>query len=480
MAPTLSQLIASTEARRAAAERRAETLKGRVSLWTAALQSQDITETTRDQEARADETVRAWRAAQDEAKEAAAQLVAFRQAAQEERADIAASSVSYDTGVRPPSYDQVQRVGEPPRASVPAGPQFRRVSDGRTAAVEPGQAFRDNEIVREQIDATAERDRHITGLHGDFGQLVRSISTTSGAAALVPTMWAADIIDRARNAAVAFQAGATLVPMDAKLVQIARLTTDPAPAFRAEGNAIPATDPAFDYITLTATSLGTIVVASLELLQDAPNAGEVVQKALAEAMALEIDKAALFGQLGATGTNDEGAAYGLASPYPKGLLKNLVDNAAGQIVGAFPTNGTAQTAATPWNEMLAVYFKVARSNEKPGAIVSNTALVQQYAGMYDTLYNPIRMPETLASVPWLQTNAIPSYTRGTMTSRATDVFCGDWSQLLIGQRLELEIRTLTERYAELGQVGLLAFWRGDVQVARTSAFAVYRGLQGAV
>jgi HK97 family phage major capsid protein len=129
--------------------------------------------------------------------------------------------------------------------------------------------------------------------------------------------------------------------------------------------------------------------------------------------------------------------------------------------------------------MLAVYFKVARSNEIPGAIVSNTALVQQYAGMYDTQYNPIRMPDSLASIPWLQTNTIPSFTRGTMTSRATDVFCGDWSQLLIGQRLQLEIRTLTERYAELGQVGLLAFWRGDVQVARPTAFAAYRALQGA-
>jgi HK97 family phage major capsid protein len=66
-----------------------------------------------------------------------------------------------------------------------------------------------------------------------------------------------------------------------------------------------------------------------------------------------------------------------------------------------------------------------------------------------------------------------------MTSRATDLFVGDWSQLLIGQRLGLEVRMLTERYAENGQVGLLAYWRGDVQVARPKAFAVYRALQGA-
>jgi HK97 family phage major capsid protein len=49
-----------------------------------------------------------------------------------------------------------------------------------------------------------------------------------------------------------------------------------------------------------------------------------------------------------------------------------------------------------------------------------------------------------------------------MSSSATDVFAGDFSQVLIGQRLGLEVRTLTERYAENGQVGLLAYWRGDV------------------
>ena len=41
-----------------------------------------------------------------------------------------------------------------------------------------------------------------------------------------------------------------------------------------------------------------------------------------------------------------------------------------------------------------------------------------------------------------------------MTSRATDVFAGDFSQVMIGQRLDLTIKVLTERYAENGQVGL--------------------------
>ena len=170
--------------------------------------------------------------------------------------------------------------------------------------------------------------------------------TTSGASAIVPTVRSADVIDKARNASVVYQAGAVSVPMDAKTVQIGRLTQDPAPAFKTEGSPVTPGDLTYDYVQLVATSLTALVVTSLEFLQDAPNSSSLIQDALGKSMALELDKAALFGQLGATGTNDEGAAYGLASPYPKGVLKNLIDNASGNIIGAFPTNGTAQTAAT--------------------------------------------------------------------------------------------------------------------------------------
>lgn len=65
-----------------------------------------------------------------------------------------------------------------------------------------------------------------------------------------------------------------------------------------------------------------------------------------------------------------------------------------------------------------------------------------------------------------------------MADVATDVFAGDWSQLLIGQRLPVTIQTLGERYAGFGQVGFVAHWRGDVQLAQPAAFPMYRALKG--
>jgi HK97 family phage major capsid protein len=383
--------------------------------------------------------------------------------------------------VRHPNGDHEYRMGVTADQAVirtAESPEWIRSADGRTATVSRDMRFSDHEVVRGEIARNSERDRHIVETHGGFGSYLRAMTTT-GASAIVPMDWSSAIIDKARNASVMMQAGCQMVPMDAKTVQIARLTTDPTVAFKTEGSAVNASDMAYDYIQLVATSMTALVVVSYEFLMDAVNAESQITGALGNAMALELDKAIIFGQLGTTGTNDEGSAYGLASPYPKGILKNLIDNAAANIIGSFPTNGTAQTAATPWTEMLALVYKPLRGNEKCTAIVSNVALEQQYAGMVDTQYNPIRKPEIIAGLPWLKTNAIPSYTRGSMTSRATDVFAGDFSQVLVGQRLGLEIRVLTERYAENGQVGLLAYWRGDVNVARPGALACYRALQGA-
>ena len=89
------------------------------------------------------------------------------------------------------------------------------------------------------------------------------------------------------------------------------------------------------------------------------------------------------------------------------------------------------------------------------------------------------MPADVEALPRYMSNTIPSYTQGTMSNVATDLFVADWSQLLVGQRLGLTIQVLTERYVDTGEIGIVAHWRGDIQPARPAAFAVYRALKGA-
>jgi HK97 family phage major capsid protein len=177
---------------------------------------------------------------------------------------------------------------------------------------------------------------------------MRALTTSTGSA-IVPTVWAADIIDRARNYAAVMQAGAQTVPMNAKIVQIGRLTADPAAGFRTEGSTITASDPTFDNVTLTAKTLNALVVGSTEFWQDASNAGDLVSEAMARALAVQIDLVALFGGVTA-GAEQTGVGNNLLPsgglpnpPNPSPMGRADTTNACG-VTG----NGSALRLAGHW------------------------------------------------------------------------------------------------------------------------------------
>jgi HK97 family phage major capsid protein len=179
------------------------------------------------------------------------------------------------------------------------------------------------------------------------------------------------------------------------------------------------------------------------------------------------------------GVTAGGEGINLATPpNPRGVLATLLAVASSSVLGS-GANGTTQTAATFWREVQSAIFFPQTFNEMPNGLLWNAKLAQQYIDAYDTTNQPLNMPANIGALARFVTNQIPSFTQGTMTSRATDLFVGDWRQLLIGQRLALFVQTLTERYAENGQIGIVAHWRGDVGLARPRAFSVYRYLQGA-
>jgi HK97 family phage major capsid protein len=488
MAPTIQDLIRRAEQDRSAADRAVSDATAAIERFVelANAAGGPGAHLTAEQDRQFVAMTKAKREAADRAARAAAELGVLRQAAGVEAEVVLKQAQRFPTGARPLSGGggEYPAVNGPGARAIDAGSQWVRTGDGRPGVVERGQRFADHPVAAEQIARAAERDRHIVGMHGGLGQLVRSMSTTSGSG-VVPQVWAADVIDRARNLAAVLQAGAQIVPMDAKTVQIGRLTADPTSGFRAEGSPITASDPTFDNVTLTATTLTALVIGSLEWFQDTTPGGgadQLVAEALAKVIALQIDLVALFGQViagveqGATGVNLLPTG-GLPSPNPRGILANLLANAASSVLGA-QTNGTVQTATSFWGEVLDTIWTVRDFNESPTALIWPSHLARIYAKAVDTQNNPMRIPADVDAIQKYVSNQIPSgMTQGTGTLMS-DLFVGDFSQLLIGQRLDLNIQTLTERYAELGQVGILATWRGDIQLARPRAFAVYRFLKG--
>jgi len=353
---------------------------------------------------------------------------------------------------------------------------WRRESDGDIAVIGSEQRAADHPVVKRMVAAQAGSEAATVGQYGDLDALVRAI-TTSGASAIVPTTWAAGLIDLARNHAAVLQAGASVIPMDAKTVEIGRLTGDPTAAFRTEGSAITPSDPTFDNVVLTAHSLSALVVGSREWFQDSQDGRGVVSQAIAKAMGQAIDLAALYGGI----TAGSGSINLASPPNPVGVLKNTLTNASANVLGA-ATNGTTQTAVGSGNfygELLDLVYAVKNANESPSGIIWPSKLQQVYAKAVDTTGQPLQMPADVSALSRFTSNQVASgFTQGTLTT-AADVFVGDWSQLLVGTRLDLTLQVLTERYADNGQIGVVATWRGDFAVARNKAFAVYRALKGA-
>jgi HK97 family phage major capsid protein len=79
----------------------------------------------------------------------------------------------------------------------------------------------------------------------------------------------------------------------------------------------------------------------------------------------------------------------------------------------------------------------------------------------------------------LTTKSVPiNVTTGTSTD-TSNVFTGDWSNLLVGMRTDFRLRFLGERYlADNLQYAFLAYLRADVQLAQPAAFVVDAGVRG--
>lgn len=272
---------------------------------------------------------------------------------------------------------------------------------------------------------------------------------------LVPTILSGRIIDMVRNKTRVMQAGASLVPMESRKLDVPKWVGDPTAAWHSENAAISPSDATLGKVTLTAQALAANVEVSWELLEDAPDVQEQLLEAFAAAFALKIDLAALYG----TGT----------APEPRG-----VKNTAGVTQTSMGANGAALTS---YDTLVDAVGRIEDANEEATGIIYAGRTARALSKLKDTTNQPLSVPEYIAEVPRYSTKQVPTnLTVGTSTD-TSDIFTADWRQLLIGVRTQLQVRVLKERYADNGQAGFIAWWRGDVAVARTSAFDIVTGVR---
>ncbi|WP_265529099.1 phage major capsid protein [Sphingomicrobium marinum] len=294
----------------------------------------------------------------------------------------------------------------------------------------------------------------VTGPRDDAERRALSEGTDSAGGFTVPTPLAAWYIDKLRKASVVVRAGARTVPMESETLAIARLESDPVMAWRVENAAITQNDVTFGAVSLQAKSLAGSIKVSRELLDDSLNVARILENAFIQSAALEFDRACLFG----SGSSNE----------PTGL-KNI----SGINSVSMGTNGAAPS---DYDKIIDTIYELQADNAgDPTAMIWSPRTARDYAKLKDADNNPLRVPEMVASVPKLATNAVPvDETEGTATD-ASSILMGDFSRMLIGLRTNVRLEANPYIYQENHQIGFFCWMRGDVQVEHAVSFAELTG-----
>lgn len=291
----------------------------------------------------------------------------------------------------------------------------------------------------------------IVGASTEAEHRALSEGTDSAGGYTVPTMLAGEMIDKLRAQSVIVAAGARTVPLTSDNLSIAKLATDPTPAFRAENAAIAESDPTFSSVTLTPRSLAVMTKVSRELFEDSLNLETELPRILSVAMAKEMDRIGLLGS---------GSA-----PEPRGIA-----NQSG--IGTTALDGTLASYAP----LLAAQTGILSANAGPvSAIIMHPRDLGDLAGLTDTTNQPLNAPATLAGIPMLTTTAIP--TDGGSGTNESTIFVGNFQHVMIGVRSGIRVDVLRERYADSHQYGLVAHMRFDIAVQHAAAFHTITGVQ---
>jgi HK97 family phage major capsid protein len=343
---------------------------------------------------------------------------------------------------------------------------WRDVRTGRVVQVIPRER-RLADVVRSRLPEGIKGDdldvgRWFRGVvtgnwHGAEGEL-RAMAGSGGATGgfLLPEPLAVRVIDLARNAAVVMAAGAQTVLMDSATLALAKVTKDPTAAWKGENAAATASDMNFGRVNLSAKTLVALLKMSVELVEDSANLSQIVSTSLGQALALELDRAALRG---AGGIEPLGVRNwsGIQTIDKSGGLLSVYDD-----------------FSTAWQKVL----------EKNGPSAGLSVIYAPVtAGNVDRRKDgqglPLQPPASWRSMKTFVSNQVPANLGG--GSNESEAYVGAFNELLIGLRTEMKIEVSREAADSAGsafgnlQVWIRAYLRVDVALEHDDHFVVLHG-----
>jgi HK97 family phage major capsid protein len=301
---------------------------------------------------------------------------------------------------------------------------FRNQETGaRIQALEPGEPMSTQELPFGFGDYLVGR------LRGDFNNLdegarplaiqcAQRESTVVGGGMFYTTELSNIFLDLARGNCQVIAAGARTLKMTSPEMVIARVTSDVTPQWRAEGEAVTASDMGFGaYIVRPFKSIA-LTGACREWLMDTPNGAEMIQQNHAAAHGVALDRIAFYGLPTGAGPT------GLIHTHGLGEVPNV----------GKPTDWTE--ASTAIRMLLDSHYAGPLSSL---AWIASPRDGGTYDNLQDTLHQPLRMPPWVSELRRFYGSAV-QVTEGNGGNEAT-MAIGDFSEFVffIKQELGMEI-----------------------------------------
>ncbi len=311
---------------------------------------------------------------------------------------------------------------------------------------------------REMSDEMASKlGKRAQGFYIPTDVLMRDMNVTTATAGghtVATDLLSGSFIDMLRNKMATVGLGATMMNDLVGNIAIPRQTGGATSYWVAESGAITESQPAFDQVSMSPKTVGSMSDISRKmLLQSSLDVESFVRNDLATSLALAIDSAAING----SGTSNQ----------PTGVLNTT---GIGSVVGG--TNG----AAPDWADIVDLESAVAVDNADMGALgyLTNASVrgkllqTEKASGTAQYVWSD---NNTLRGYGATVSNQVPSNgTKGTGSNLSSMLF-GNWNDLIIGTWGGIDINVDTSTGSASGTVRVVALQDVDIAVRHAESFA---------
>ena len=271
----------------------------------------------------------------------------------------------------------------------------------------------------------------------------------------LPTEMYGGILDYARNRSRCIEAGAQVIPMNARSLTVPTLESDPVSYPKVEGEEVSESTASIGAYNFECNTTMCLVPITLELAEDSSNLADTIERAMAASLALELDRQALYGT---TPNQGHGLRY---------------DD---RVNSSVPGGGTGTLAM---DDFLTAARVIRDANGEPSGAISSPRVWQTVEAMKDGEGNYLikNAPPSFEQLQRFSTNQV------TDTSGDADLFIGDWSQLWIALRTAARIEIFKSGYGpdsgsamSRGLIFVRAYTRHDSCAIRPSWFYNLTGI----